>query len=214
MALCEPAAALAALCARIRAAASPGEAAPVCGEGDPRAALMLVGEAPGEEEARQGRPFVGRAGRLLDQALAVSGIPRAALWITNVVKVRPVTRSDRGVRNRAPTAKEVRFWLPYLEEEIALVRPRAILCLGATAARALLGREITLARDRGRWQAGADGAAIGVTYHPAYLLRLRAVDPAAYARATAELTADLAAAWAIAKGAAPPATATSPESPP
>lgn len=213
MATCEAAAALRALCERIRAAAPPGEEGPVCGEGDPHAALMLVGEAPGQEEARQGRPFVGRAGRLLDQALAAAGIPRAAVWITNVVKVRPVARGDRGARNRAPTVAEVRFWLPYLEEEIALVRPRAILCLGATAARALLGREVTLNRNRGRWRPGAGGAQIGVTYHPAYLVRLRAVDPAAYARATDELAADLAAAREVAWGAAPPATAPSPEFP-
>src|SRR5919199_6670586 len=98
----------------------------VPGEGSPAARLMLVGEAPGATEDALGRPFVGRAGRLLDEALAQAGLERAAVWITNVVKARPPG-------NRDPRASEVAHWLPVLERELALVAPRLVVPLGRQA---------------------------------------------------------------------------------
>src|SRR4051812_23037254 len=98
----------------------------VPGEGSPAAEVMLVGEAPGATEDELGRPFVGRAGRLLDEVLAEAGLARADVWITNVVKARPP-------RNRDPRAAEVAHWMPWLEAELALIRPRVVVPLGRHA---------------------------------------------------------------------------------
>ncbi len=144
----------------------------VFGEGNPRARLVLVGEAPGGSEERAGRPFVGRAGRLLDELLAEAGIDRAACWVTNVVKVRPTTAGEGPRRrNRPPRVDEVKRWLPVLDEELEAIGPAVLLGLGAFAGRALVGPEFQLARDRGRVLQGRHGRPCLVTYHPAYLLR-------------------------------------------
>ncbi|MBI3909929.1 MAG: uracil-DNA glycosylase [Armatimonadetes bacterium] len=171
----------------------------MCGEGNPEATLALVGEAPGEREARLGRPFVGRAGRLLDQVLAEVGHNRGDLWITNVVKFRPTVEVAGRLRNRAPTGAEMRQWLPALQEELQILAPRAILCLGAVAAKVLIDPKFTLSRECGQWRPGPFGSVIAATYHPAYLLRL---EGEAYQRALAEFRADLQAALATAAGAA------------
>lgn len=157
---------------RILAIGCPPGLGPVPGSGDPRAALALVGEAPGEAEVRERRPFVGAAGRVLNAALEAVGLRRDAIWTTNVVKCRPVRKEARGRRNRPPTAAEVRLWRPVLELELRLVSPRVIVCLGGVAARVLIDPHFVMGRDRGRWREGLGGAAALATYHPAYLLRL------------------------------------------
>ena len=151
----------------------PGQRPIVPGEGSPLARLALVGEAPGREEERLGRPFVGPAGRLLDALLAEVGLSRADVWVTNVFKRRPVALRDGREENRAPTAAELRAGLRWLLQELGIVRPRLVVCLGAVALRALLGRGTTLGEARGRWQPGPLGTLVLATYHPAYVLRLQ-----------------------------------------
>ncbi|MEO8478614.1 MAG: uracil-DNA glycosylase [Gemmatimonadota bacterium] len=135
----------------------------VPGEGNPHADLMVVGEGPGEQEDLSGRPFVGRAGSLLDKMLDSIEIPRAQVFIANVVKCRPP-------RNRAPLPDERQACLPYLQRQIALVQPRVILALGGTAAEALLGVKQTLGSLRLKVHT-LDSTPLVVTYHPAALLR-------------------------------------------
>src|SRR5437870_10952087 len=145
---------------------------PVSGSGDPQARLVLIGEAPGETEAREGRPFVGAAGRVLDAALRGAGLSREEIWTTNVVKCRPVLGEGGRLRNRAPTTAEVRLWRPLLEAELRLIAPRVIVCLGAVAAKAVIDPKFTMQRQRGHWFPGHFGAEATATYHPAYLFRL------------------------------------------
>jgi len=135
----------------------------VFGTGDRKARLMVIGEAPGAEEDRQGEPFVGRAGQLLNSMLAAAGFARGDVFIANVLKCRPP-------HNRDPSNEEVAQCLPYLRRQIELVQPDAILCVGRIAAQRLLGRDEPLARMRGRVHEVA-GRPVVVTYHPAYLLR-------------------------------------------
>ncbi|WP_324667481.1 uracil-DNA glycosylase [Geochorda subterranea] len=135
----------------------------VFGEGHPRAALMLVGEGPGQVEDETGRPFVGPAGQLLDRMLAAIGLARQDVYIANVVKCRPP-------HNRVPTPEEAAACWPNLRRQIELVRPRIILCLGATAARQLVEPRASVSAMRGRWWV-RDGVRYLVTFHPAALLR-------------------------------------------
>lgn len=111
---------------------------PVFGEGNVHPVALFIGEAPGAEETRLGRPFVGRAGRQLDALLQQAGIDRNAVYITNVVKYRPVVRTERGARNRTPGPKEIAAALPLLREEIAVVAPRVLVTLGNVPLRAVL----------------------------------------------------------------------------
>lgn len=133
------------------------------GEGDPNAAIMLVGEGPGREEDLQGRPFVGPAGQLLNQMLSSIGLARDAVYIANIVKCRPPG-------NRNPEDDEAVACLPYLRRQFALVRPRILVCLGAVAARYLYDPYVRITRDRGKWKERS-GVLILPTYHPAALLR-------------------------------------------
>ncbi len=135
----------------------------VFGTGDRQARLMVVGEAPGAEEDRQGEPFVGRAGQLLNAMLRAAGFARSEVFIANVLKCRPPD-------NRDPTSEEVAHCLPYLRRQVELVRPRVLLCVGRIAAQRLLGVEEPLGRLRGRVH-DLGGLPVVVTYHPAYLLR-------------------------------------------
>ena len=135
----------------------------VFGTGDRKARLMVVGEAPGAEEDRQGEPFVGRAGMLLNSMLRAAGFERGDVYIANVLKCRPP-------HNRDPSAEEAERCLPYLRRQIEYVAPAVILCVGRIAAQRLLGTELPLARLRGRVHQ-LDGVPVIVTYHPAYLLR-------------------------------------------
>lgn len=138
---------------------------PVFGVGDRAAGWMVIGEAPGAEEDRQGEPFVGRAGQLLNAMLRAIGLARQQVFIANILKSRPPG-------NRDPRPDEVRACLPYLLRQIALVNPGLILCVGRIAAQNLLGTDAPLARLRGRpHRLGGSGRPVVVTYHPAYLLR-------------------------------------------
>jgi uracil-DNA glycosylase family 4 len=143
----------------------------VFGEGDPCAALMVVGEGPGETEDRLGRPFVGRAGELLDKMLAAIDLPRADVFICNTVKCRPTLDDGGRLRNRAPEPEEMRNCRPYLDRQIAIVRPRVILALGAPAAKSFMGEKFSISRQRGTWYDGPEGTPVIATFHPAYILR-------------------------------------------
>ncbi|UZD55064.1 UdgX family uracil-DNA binding protein [Caldimonas aquatica] len=160
----------------------------VWGEGDLHAPLMLVGEQPGDQEDRQGRPFVGPAGQLLARALQALGWPRERLYVTNAVK--HFKYEWRGTRrmHKTPGQREAAACLHWLEGEIQTVRPRALVALGATAARSLLHRAVPVTRERGQWLVRADGRPVLVTLHPSALLRLRGPDrEAAYAQWVEEL---------------------------
>ena len=143
----------------------------VYGEGDPCAALMIVGEGPGETEDRLGRPFVGRAGELLERMLLAIGLKREETFICNTVKCRPTYDDGGKLRNRAPMPQEMANCRPYLDEQIAILRPRAILCLGAPAAKSFLGEKFSISRQRGLWFEGPFETPLIATFHPAYLLR-------------------------------------------
>ncbi|MDO8682876.1 MAG: uracil-DNA glycosylase [Armatimonadota bacterium] len=149
----------------------------VWGEGALDAKIAFVGEAPGDYETRLGRPFVGPAGQLFNRELERAGIDRAEVWISNVVKCRPITISPSGrAVNRAPTRNEVAGWLPYLLEELKIIGPHIIVCLGAIAAMALISRDFAITKQRGQWFDGPLGAKIMATFHPSYILRVTAAD--------------------------------------
>jgi DNA polymerase len=143
----------------------------VYGEGDPCAALMVVGEGPGETEDKLGRPFVGRAGELLDRMLLAIGLPREDVYICNTVKCRPTVDTGTRLANRAPTPDEMRNCRPYLDEQIDIIRPRIILALGAPAAKSFLGERFSITKQRGHWFEGPYAIPLLASFHPAYILR-------------------------------------------
>lgn len=144
----------------------------VPGEGNRDAAVALIGEAPGAQEDKQARPFVGPAGRLLDEILEEIGLDRESVWVTNVVKCRPTKEENGRTRNRPPTQAEFDDFLPWLERELKLVEPQMLVCLGATAAKAILGRKSVTMKDlRGEWHEGVLGIDTMITYHPSFILR-------------------------------------------
>lgn len=160
----------------------------VFGEGPAPARLMIVGEGPGADEDGVGRPFVGRAGRLLDRLLADAGIRREDAWLTNVVRCRPSIPSPTGRRNRAPTRGEILACDLWMGQELRFVSPEIIICLGAIPARVLIGRGFDFASSRGRWLIGRGGIPTIATYHPAYVQRFRTVGgESTEARALADL---------------------------
>jgi uracil-DNA glycosylase family 4 len=137
----------------------------VFGVGNRRADLMVIGEAPGQDEDAQGEPFVGRAGQLLNSMLRAMGHPRETVYIANILKCRPPS-------NRNPNPTEVASCLPYLQQQIDLVQPRLILAVGGIAAQNLLATELSVGRLRGHLhRLGERATPLIVTYHPAYLLR-------------------------------------------
>jgi uracil-DNA glycosylase family 4 len=143
----------------------------VYGEGDPCAQLMVIGEGPGETEDLLGRPFVGRAGELLDKMLSAIGLAREDVFICNTVKCRPTLHEGGKLRNRAPTPHEMANCRPFLDEQIEIVSPRVILAMGAPAAKSFLGSDFGITKGRGRWYDGPNGIPLMVTFHPAYVLR-------------------------------------------
>lgn len=162
----------------------------VPGEGPARARLMLVGEQPGDVEDKEGHPFVGPAGRLLDKALVEAGIDRGDVYLTNAVKHFRFER--RGARriHKKPAISHLTACHPWLQAELDLVRPKVVVCLGATAGRSVLGRPVRIAAERGQVIGDAlKGSAVVVTTHPSALLRLR--DHSAYDGELARLAADL-----------------------
>lgn len=143
----------------------------VYGEGDSCAQLMVVGEGPGETEDLLGRPFVGRAGELLEKMLAAIDLPREDVYICNTVKCRPTFHEGGKLRNRAPTPHEMANCRPYLDEQIEIIAPAVILALGAPAAKSFLGADFAITKGRGCWYEGPGGIPLMVTFHPAYVLR-------------------------------------------
>jgi DNA polymerase len=143
----------------------------VFGEGDPCAPLMCVGEGPGETEDRLGRPFVGRAGELLEKMLAAIGLAREDIYIANTVKCRPTLADGRRLANRAPTPDEMQNCRRYLDAQIEVIRPRVILALGAPAAKSFMGERFSITKQRGQWFDGPLGIPVTATFHPAYILR-------------------------------------------
>lgn len=143
----------------------------VFGEGDPCAPLMCVGEGPGETEDRLGRPFVGRAGELLEKMLAAIGLAREEVYIANTVKCRPTLDAGHRLANRAPTPDEMKNCRHYLDAQIDVIRPRVILALGAPAAKSFMGERFSITKQRGQWFEGPFGIPVTATFHPAYILR-------------------------------------------
>jgi uracil-DNA glycosylase len=144
----------------------------VFGDGPSRARLLLVGEQPGDREDLEGAPFVGPAGRLLDRALEEAGIDRSDVYLTNIVKHFKWRRAPSGKRrlHQRPDRAEVAACRPWLEAEVALIEPELVVCLGATAAQAVLGREFRVTRRHGEVVASDLGPALG-TVHPSAVLR-------------------------------------------
>ena len=148
-------------CQKCRLCAARTHAVP--GEGNPHARLMFIGEGPGRDEDLTGRPFVGRAGQLLDKMIAAIGLSREEVYIANVVKCRPP-------QNRAPEMDEVAACMPYLRAQVGLIRPQVIVLLGSSALGAILGPEHRITRERGAW-IERTGVWFMPTFHPAALLR-------------------------------------------
>jgi uracil-DNA glycosylase len=145
----------------------------VFGVGSIDAQLMFVGEAPGADEDEQGEPFVGKAGQLLTKIIQATGLQRSDVYIGNILKCRPDTPGQTA-GNRKPTSDEMATCIPYLHEQIDLIRPRALVALGATAVEGLLGKTIGISKLRGTWKTYR-GIPLMPTYHPAYLLRNQAM---------------------------------------
>jgi uracil-DNA glycosylase len=145
----------------------------VFGDGPAKAPLLLVGEQPGNEEDQQGRAFVGPAGKLLDRALEEAGIERRDAYVTNVVKHFKWVPSGRRRLHQKPNAREIGACLPWLEEELRLVRPEVLVCLGATAAQALLGRAFRVSAQRGERIESSLAPYVTATVHPSSILRAR-----------------------------------------
>jgi uracil-DNA glycosylase len=145
----------------------------VFGVGTIDAQLMFVGEAPGADEDEQGEPFVGRAGQLLTKIIQATGLERKDVYIANILKCRPDT-PGQSAGNRKPTSDEMATCIPYLHEQIDLIRPKVLVALGATAVEGLLGKTLGITKLRGQWQTYR-GTPLMPTYHPAYLLRNQAM---------------------------------------
>ena len=146
----------------------------VFGSGNPEANLVFVGEAPGENEDVRGVPFVGRAGKLLDEILKESELSRENIWITNIVKCRPTKMSDSGrLSNRAPLVGEIRACQKWLDAELSLINPTVIVCLGGPAASVIIHKGFKITQERGEWFTDSMYAPfVTAAYHPAYVLRL------------------------------------------
>jgi DNA polymerase len=163
----------------------------VFGEGKVPSKLMFVGEVPGDEEDLKGHPFVGPAGRLFDKALGEAGLDRSQTYVTNVVKHfkwHPAPRGKRRIHEK-PNAMEIRACTPWLGAEIKLVHPRILVCLGATAAQALLGKDFRVTKQRGQWVESEHAEKTMGTLHPSAILR--APDPEMREQQYRDLVADL-----------------------
>jgi uracil-DNA glycosylase len=161
----------------------------VFGAGDPHAEVMLVGEQPGDEEDRKGLPFVGPAGRLLERALEAADVPRDHLYVTNAVK--HFKWEPRGKRrlHKTPAQREIDACHQWLEAEIQTLKPRVIVCLGATAAKSVIGKGFKVSTQRGRFVPSPLADHVFATFHPSALLRLR--DEAEKEAAFSQLVKDL-----------------------
>jgi DNA polymerase len=174
----------------------------VFGEGAQPLDFMLIGEQPGDQEDRTGHPFVGPAGKLLDQALADAGIDRSGVYVTNVVKHFRWEAAERGKRriHKKPRASEIQACRPWLDAELEVVKPKIVICLGASAAQALLGKEFRVSRERGKAIKSTLAALIVATVHPSSILRAR--DDASRHQQLKEFVDDLKAAKRLLKSSA------------
>lgn len=154
-------------CPECRRHLKPG-AQPIFGSGNPEAEVVLVGEAPGEEDERAGQPFVGPTGELLDRALKAMGLSRDRVYVTHVMKWRPETPTGFG--SRTPTAREMAFCAPYLRAQLAVIRPKVVVALGGTVFHTLTGDAARITEARGQWRE-VDGLPLLPTFHPSYLLK-------------------------------------------
>jgi DNA polymerase len=161
----------------------------VFGAGDPHARVMLVGEQPGDAEDRKGLPFVGPAGRLLDRALEAAGVDREHIYVTNAVKHFKWQLRGKRRLHKTPAQREIDACRQWLEGEIAAVKPEVIVALGATAARAVIGKDFKVSLERGRFVDSPLAPHVFATFHPSALLRLR--DEAEQEAAFAQLVEDL-----------------------
>jgi len=143
----------------------------VFGEGSPKAEVMFVGEQPGDQEDKAGKPFVGPAGRLLDQAMEQAGIDRSVAYVTNVVKHFKWKGQGKRRIHQKPNWSEIAACFPWLEAELAVVKPRVLVCLGATAAQALLGRQFRVTQHRGEPVPSELAPVVFATVHPSSILR-------------------------------------------
>lgn len=163
----------------------------VFGTGNPEARLVFVGEAPGETEDYGGMPFIGRAGKLLDQILEENGLSRKDIWITNIVKCRPTKTSPSGrLDNRPPKVSEIKACRKWLDEELSIISPVVIVCVGGPSASVIIHKGFKMTEERGTWFTESPYAPYTIAvYHPAYVLRLEG-DSHDHARET--LSADIA----------------------
>lgn len=168
----------------------------VFGEGNAESPLVLVGEGPGDNEDKTGRPFVGRAGQLLDRALADNGLNRDHVYICNTVKCRACNWSGNRATNRPPTDEEVETCRQWLLPQLAAINPQVILCVGAPSARNLIKRDFKITAERGRYFQSVYARCAMATLHPAYILRQQSVrSDGGYSL----LVADIARAWETAQ---------------
>jgi len=163
----------------------------VFGEGNPDTPMVFVGEGPGANEDATGRPFVGRAGQLLDEALLDNGLSRKHVYICNVIKCRACITEDGHIRNRVPSAGEIAACLPWLDRQLAIIQPLVIVCLGAVAANVIIHSNFRMTQERGQWFESKYSRYATAALHPAYILRQ---DGEGYAAARESLVADIAAA--------------------
>ena len=161
----------------------------VFGQGPKSAKAALVGEQPGDQEDIQGAPFVGPAGAVLDRALTEAGLPRTEVWVTNAVKHFKFVRTPKRRLHQTPNSAEIEACRPWLAEEIRILRPKVLVCLGASASKALLGPQFRITRDRGRFLESSWAPKVLATYHPSAVLR--AEDPASEARIYGLIVEDL-----------------------
>ena len=139
----------------------------VFSDGNPKAKIMLIGEAPGASEDQEGLPFVGRAGALLDKMLASINLDRKKVYISNIVNYRPPD-------NRRPTDEEIKRYLPFISKHIEIINPKILVLLGSTAMNALIGNEVVISKMRGKWiekKFGNSKTSVIITFHPAFLMR-------------------------------------------
>lgn len=163
----------------------------VYGEGNPNTPLVLVGEGPGANEDATGRPFVGRAGQLLDQALLENGITRKHVYICNVLKCRASLIEGKSVKNRPPSQTEIAACLPWLQKQLEIIKPLVILCLGAPSANQIIHKDFRMTKERGLFFPTPYATLAIAALHPAYVLRQHGE---AFDVARASLVADIAAA--------------------
>jgi uracil-DNA glycosylase len=161
----------------------------VFGEGGREADVVLVGEQPGDQEDYAGKPFVGPAGRILDQALQAAGIDRSSCYVTNAVKHFKWKPSGKRRLHERPSAREIEACRPWLQAELRSLRPDIVVCLGATAVRAAYGKNLPILKNRGQWIPSLLGPNTTITVHPSSILR--AIDTAAKEKAFADFVTDL-----------------------